>query len=409
MTHCSANRVGRGPTRERLASRVFVALVAMTIFVTCKTGDDDCTPSSAQNECATPGEACAPGDGFARFCAIQPSTCSNVCLNVCNNPTSFARESVPVGGTCAFDADCASGSTCDNDVVGGGATCKCVSNACVASLNNVAFNSPTLLGECTAAHWVHDFGSGDYGDYAARRTCMRTDGTCTENEKFDFALGRSTADLEDICMMTESKAVYTGQLCGSDYAFAEHPENGEYETGVYHFATATEIEAEWVLYDHKGGTVVAKCKGKARGKQAGSPDDALKCTDYDPFPFFADGTFMERYNCVTGGTCVDPDRSGSVTVVRGSGTSYTLSSGSGMWSGTGTLVGRDLAWTATYHDPGAPSSDYTETGTFVYQDSDHFTGTSTYTITGTGVKGQCTASGRRAASPGPPPALPPCP
>ena len=368
---------------------------------------------SPVNDCSEPGAACPSVNGSAQFCALVDNGSALQCTNVCENPATFAPYSVAAGGQCELDRDCESGTTCDNDVVGGGATCRCVTTStCEASPNDWVFWSPSLLGACSAAQYTLDF-SGTVGRWDIKRTCRTVAGDCSETED-RIGIGRDSGDYTDVCWVDGAGSDWPGQLCGSDFSFAKQGAV-EYETGIFHFSTSTDFEADWIIYDQPDGEIVARCKGKGSAVSAGSPDDPPNCNEYNPFappvvtPVY-DGVFNERYSCVQDGVCVDHDETSSVIITLGTTqNSYRIASSDGFYNGNATLIGSDLHFGASYHDPAQPDHDYTETGIYSYSDSDHFSETTSYKITATGSVGNCTGKAARGnETPAPPDPLGPC-
>jgi hypothetical protein len=243
------------------------------------------------------------------------------------------------------------------------------------------------------------------------------DGTCAQTGG-NIGIGRDAEDTTSLCWADVLGDHAPGQLCASDFSFAGPVITGEYSTGLFHFSTSVDFEADWIIYDRPGGEIVARCKGKGRASSAGSPDDPPNCDDYFPFappvttPIY-DGVFNERYSCVQEGVCVDQDAASRIVITLATPADsfdYRIGSDDGYYNGHGIRVGTEISWVASSHDPANPDQDYTETGTFNYADSDHFTVTSRYTFTRTGVVGNCTGRAARGnATPSPPDPLPPCP
>jgi len=365
------------------------------------------------NECDNPGGACPSPqpDKFATFCALTDGGCKLSCLNVCDNPADFPNGSVSTGETCEFDADCGGGSTCDNDVVGGSATCRCIAPpTCTTDL--IVANYAEDASSCYMAAFTLEFGV-NLGSYWLKRTCRRVDGTCSQHDD-DIGIGREFDDFTRLCWVDESADYASGRLCDSDFNFTDTTDSGEYETGLFHFGTETQFEADWIYYDEPGGEVVARCKGAGKAKGSGAPNDPPDCDEYLPFgpaPSGTryDGNFIERFNCVSQGACVDHDESSDLVITPAATPgSYRISSDSGRYSGSATRSGMQLFWTASYIDPADHSQDYTESGTYTYSDSDNFTLTSNYKIIDTGKTGHCTGKARRNATPPAPDPLPPC-
>ncbi len=407
------------PERQRRggsAALALAALVSASLFAGCGSNDNPggmCDPAEDPHECDSPGSACPGTADHANFCEIDGGGCWLTCTNVCENPVDFPRFSVSPGGTCENDDDCAGDATCDNDTVGGTSSCTCIAPPTCENVLDVAFWSPLLLGSCTAANFVHDFG-GTVGEWFVDRTCRAKDGNCVQADDEIF-IGRDASDTTDLCWVADDEQYYQGRMCGSDFSFSRTASNQNLETGVFHFSTEDAFEGNWIIYDEEGGEIIARCRGF--GSTTGNPIEAPSCEDYDPFGNAPppngqryDGVFIERFNCVSDGECVDQDESGTIVITKGAAPdAYMLSGDNGYYQGTATLVGMELVWSASFHDPAFPEGDYTETGTYTFSDSDNFSVASSYRITPTGKRGTCIGYARRNATPPAPDPYPPCP
>lgn len=188
-----------------------------------------------------------------------------------------------VGDACGLDSECSFGSSCDNDTVGGAATCKCVAEPTCVATHTVGFWAPAMTGACASSSFVSEFG-GVGGEWSMRLTCRRTDGACSETTE-DVALGRGATDVTQLCWSWHDDAErLRGQLCGSDFAFTSPDDApGEYRTGVFHFSSDREYETDLTTYDTKDGNIVERCKGRGRDTQFGSPSEPPTCDEYQPF------------------------------------------------------------------------------------------------------------------------------
>lgn len=107
-----------------------VALLGLSGLGAC--GDEEAIRFSGEgfpDECTvgvSPGNegSCPAGDGFAQFCTPSDFG-NNVCLNVCDGATALGAAEGGIGDFCETDSQCDTGSTCDNDTVGG-SSCQCV-------------------------------------------------------------------------------------------------------------------------------------------------------------------------------------------------------------------------------------------------------------------------------------------
>lgn len=242
-------------------------------------GGGSCDQQGTVSECDV-GSPCVAEEGYARVCEDAGNDCSGECVNVCDRPGDFADNSVPTGGTCEFDADCEGVATCDNDEVGD-SSCRCVTRSTCANRLDVAFSDRTLPDSCEAAVEVKEVG-GTPGRWKLSRTCRRVDGTCTRDND-DIGLGMDFTDNTDVCWVDDNYRRAAGRLCASDFSFRENPIIAEYDTGVFHFTSNTEFDAEWIVYSQPGGRIVARCTGNGRASSVGAPDPSPDCNDYRPF------------------------------------------------------------------------------------------------------------------------------
>lgn len=285
-------------------------------------GPSETTPDEVES-CASPGSACDPESddrgSRARFCAFVRDVAGDVstqCTNVCANPIDFPAGSVGAGGRCEYDVDCGGGGTCDNDSVGGTASCTCGVAECRTDL---------LVGK------VASFADGDFQGQPWRlvNTCRRADGACEQTDDW-LALGQDRDDHTRSAWSYDCEGdqgcgeLFEGRLCGADLAWGESRVVGEYSEGLWHFVTPDLLTAETTIYDRSGGEVVAQCLGSARRENTGSPEALVECDDWLPFgclpAFDISGTYQQRYNCSSMDfgpqMCVDEDESGTLTFVQ---------------------------------------------------------------------------------------------
>lgn len=153
------------------------------------------------------------------------------------------------------------------------------------------------------------------------------------------------------------------------------------------------------------GSSASSSSGSASSSSSGGPEAGTDATtDGGCLPAFdISGTYIERYSCDEGGTCVDKDRTAQITLSGDAATgAYTFSSGSGTWKGSGQLCGKIFTWTAT-------EATYTERGTWTFSDAQNFVKASSYTYTDGGTSGTCSATASRAGQPPAPPPVGACP